>query len=171
MISNVKITGATTASKSRGFSTPLITSSQITNNLGAGILMLTAGLATDREQSDCGERKRQTRCAKPGVEVQGQARPVLKDNGIVDNAAEPIWIHGQAYPAADFEENFFGGLPAKKAIRLISDAEDGRSGEVSPHPYGPEALRPLSDHPQTGRRRHGPRVSRLRSGAEPAGRA
>ena len=52
------------------------------------------------------------------MEVREEARPVLKDNGIVDNAAEPIWIHGRAYQPADFEENFFGGLPAKEAIRL-----------------------------------------------------
>ena len=66
--------------------------------------------------------------AKPGVEVQEKAHPLLKNNGIIDNGAEPIWIHGRAYQPADFEENFFGGLPAKKAIRLIADIEGARVG-------------------------------------------
>ncbi len=66
--------------------------------------------------------------ARPGVEVLDKAHPLLKDNGIVDNGAEPIWIHGRAYQPADFEENFFGGLAAKKAIRLIADTEDGGAG-------------------------------------------
>jgi len=46
---------------------------------------------------------------------------VLKDNSISDNAAEPVWIHGHAWQPADFQENFFGGLPAKKAVRLVDE--------------------------------------------------
>ena len=98
--------------------------------------------------------------AKPGVEVLDRAHPLLKNNAIVNNGAEPVWIHGRAYQPADFEENFFGGLPAKKAIRLIADAERNR-GRRGAGANGPEALRPLSDHPQAGRRRHGPCLSRL----------
>jgi hypothetical protein len=56
---------------------------------------------------------------KPGVEVGEKARPLLKDNGIVDNAAEPIRIHGRAWQPADYEENFFGGMRAKDAIRVV----------------------------------------------------
>jgi len=59
--------------------------------------------------------------AKPGVEVGESARPVLKDNGIVNNAAEPIWVHGHGYAPADFEENFFGELSPKRAVRLIDE--------------------------------------------------
>jgi hypothetical protein len=61
--------------------------------------------------------------------VLDKAHPLLKNNGIVDNGAEPIWIHGRAYQPADFEENFFGSLPAKKAIRLIADIEDPGAGK------------------------------------------
>jgi serine/threonine protein phosphatase PrpC len=128
-VSNVKVTGATTGIDVRGSSTPAITSSQITNNLGAGILI--APPASPRIESNliAANGNGKPGPAKPGVEVLGHAHPVLKDNGIVDNGAEPIWIHGKAYPSADFEENFFGGMPAKKAIKLISDAEDGGVGK------------------------------------------
>ncbi len=57
--------------------------------------------------------------AKPGVEVADGAKPVLKDNAIVDNASDPIWIHGRAYEPADFQENFFGELTPKGAIHLV----------------------------------------------------
>jgi len=49
-VSNVKVTGATTGIEVRGASAPAITSSQITNNLGAGILVLPG--ASPRIQSD-----------------------------------------------------------------------------------------------------------------------
>jgi len=58
---------------------------------------------------------------KPGVEVGASARPVLKDNAIVDNAADAIWVHGREFQPADYVENFFGGLPAKRAILLTDE--------------------------------------------------
>jgi len=132
-VSNVKVTGAGTGIEVRGASAPAIRSSQITNNLGAGILVSPA--ASPRIESNLiAANGNGTRLpnkqgdARPGVEVMEKAHPLLKDNGIVDNGAEPIWIHGRAYQPADFEENFFGGLPAKKAIRLIADTEDGGAG-------------------------------------------
>jgi PPM family protein phosphatase len=127
-VSNVKVTGATTGIEVRGASAPAITSSRITNNLGAGILVspsasprIEGNLIAANGNGTPGE-------AKPGVEVREKAHPLLKDNAIVDNGAEPIWIHGRAYQPADFEENFFGGLKAKKAIRLIDDTEDAKVG-------------------------------------------
>jgi parallel beta-helix repeat protein len=132
-VSNVKVTGAGTGIEVRGASAPAITSSQITNNLGAGILVSPS--ASPRIESNLiAANGNGTRLpnkqgdARPGVEVMEKAHPLLKDNGIVDNGAEPIWIHGRSYQPADFEENFFGGLPAKKAIRLIADSEDGGPG-------------------------------------------
>jgi serine/threonine protein phosphatase PrpC len=128
-ISNVKVTGAKTGIEVRGASAPAITSSQITNNLGAGILVdptasprIESNLIAANGNGTPGD-------AKPGVEVREKAHPLLKNNGIVDNGAEPVWIHGRAYQPADFEENFFGGLAAKKAIRLIDDAEDAGAGK------------------------------------------
>ena len=112
----------------RGASAPTIKSSQITNNLGAGILV--SPPATPRIESNliAANGNGKPGPAKPGVEVLDQAHPLLKDNGIVDNGAEPIRIHGRAYQPAVYEENFFGGLPAKKAIRLIADVEDSKAG-------------------------------------------
>jgi serine/threonine protein phosphatase PrpC len=116
---NVKITDAQTGIDVRGASSPAITSSQITNNLGAGIVV--EAPATPRIVSNLivANGNGKTGAGKPGVEVMTNARPVLKDNAIVDNGAEAIWVHGAAYQAAALEENFFGGTPAKKAIRLL----------------------------------------------------
>ncbi len=151
-ITNVKVTGADTGIAIRGASTPVITSSQITNNLGPGILV--AGTASPRIEGDliAANGNGKPGSPKPGVEVMEKAHPLLKDNGIVDNGAEPVWVHGRTYRAADFEENFFGGLPAKKAIRLLDVPDAGA---------GPERGKELS------RVRKRPAVER--SGVGPAG--
>jgi PPM family protein phosphatase len=128
IVSNVKVTGAGTGIEVRGASAPSIRSSQITNNLGAGIVVSAASTPRIESNLIAANGNGTPGDAKPGVEVREKAHPLLKDNGIVDNGAEPIWIHGRAYQPADFEENFFGGLAAKKAIRLIADTEDGGPG-------------------------------------------
>jgi parallel beta-helix repeat protein len=118
-ILNVKITGARTGIEVRGNSSPAITSNQITNNIGAGIVV--SAPATPRIESNliAANGNGKPGPAMPGIEVREKARPLLRDNGIVDNGAEPIWIHGHTWQPADFRENFFGGLPAKQAIRLV----------------------------------------------------
>ena len=120
-VTNVKVTGAGTGISVRGSSSPLITASQITSNLGAGIDIADGAHPRIEGNLIAANGNGKPGDAKPGVESEEGARPVLKDNGIVDNAAEPIWIHGRAFQPADFEENFFGGLPAREAIRLITD--------------------------------------------------
>ncbi|MGA2715749.1 MAG: protein phosphatase 2C domain-containing protein [Bryobacteraceae bacterium] len=118
-ISNVKITGANIGIEVQGNSAPAITASQITNNLGAGILVSPGASPRIENNLIAANGNGQAGGPKPGVEVLDRGHPVLKDNAIVDNGAEPVWIHGRGYQPADIEENFFGGLPAKKAIRLI----------------------------------------------------
>jgi PPM family protein phosphatase len=124
VISNVRVTGADTGVEIAGVSAPLIVSSQITNNLGAGISV--APEAKPRIENNLiaanGNNGKQNE-AKPGVEVADKARPLLKNNGIVDNAAQAIWIHGLAWQPADFDENFFGGLAPKAAIKLVDVPE------------------------------------------------
>ena len=129
LISNVKITGANTGIEVRGASSPAINSSQITNNLGAGILVSQTASPRIVDNLIAANGNGKPGPAKPGIEVLDKAHPVLKNNGIIDNGAEPVWIHGRAYQPADFEENFFGGIPAKKAIRLVPDAEDKGVGK------------------------------------------
>jgi len=124
-ISHVKITGANIGIEVQGNSAPAITASQITNNLGAGILVSPGASPRIESNLIAANGNGQAGGPKPGVEVLERGHPVLKDNAIVDNGAEPVWIHGRGFQPADFEENFFGGLPAKKAIRLI-EAEPGR---------------------------------------------
>jgi hypothetical protein len=128
-VSNVKITGANTGIDIRGSSAPAIISSQITNSIGAGVLVSAPAAPRLSDNLIAANGNGKPGPAKPGIEVLEKARPVLKNNGIVDNGAEPIWIHGLAYEAANFEENFFGGLPAKKAIRLVPPEEDRGAGK------------------------------------------
>jgi serine/threonine protein phosphatase PrpC len=120
-IFNVRITGMQTGVEIRGASAPDITSSQIENNLGAGIDVQADAKPNIENNLIAANGNGKPGAAKPGVEVSESARPVLKDNGIVNNAAEPIWVHGHEYEAADFEENFFGELPPKRAVRLIDE--------------------------------------------------
>lgn len=121
IISNVKVTGASTGIVVQGVSAPLITSSQIINNIGAGVLVTTTAKPRIESNLIAANGHGKPGVVKPGIEVGAQARPVLKDNGIVDNAAEPIWIHNRVFQLADYEENFFGGVPAKQAIRVVED--------------------------------------------------
>jgi parallel beta-helix repeat protein len=125
LIADCKITGANIGIKIRGVSSPLITSNQIVNNMGAGIEItgpaapkLSGNLIAANGAGKPGP-------SKPGVEVREPARPVLKDNGIIDNASDPVWIHGHGWQPADYEENFFGGITGKRAIRLIDASPTG----------------------------------------------
>jgi parallel beta-helix repeat protein len=125
LVSNVKVTGAGIGIEVRGASAPAITSSEITNNLGAGILVSPSSAPRIEDNLIAANGNGTPGDGKPGVEVREKAHPLLKNNGIIDNGAEPIRIHGRTYQPADFEENFFGGLPARKAIALVADSEEG----------------------------------------------
>ncbi len=127
-ISNVKVTDANIGIEVRGASAPSITSSQITNNHVAGILVLAEASPHIEGNLIAANGDGKPGTPGPGVNVLDKAHPVLRNNGIIDNGAEPIWIHGRAYQPADFEENYFGSLPAKLAIRLI-DAAPVRAGK------------------------------------------
>jgi serine/threonine protein phosphatase PrpC len=129
LISNVNVTDANIGIEVRGASAPAITYSRITNNPGTGILVLAEASPRIESNLIAANGNGKPGAARPGVEVLDKAHPLLRNNGIVDNGAEPIWIHGRAYQPADFEENFFGGLPAKKAIRLIADTEETGGGK------------------------------------------
>ena len=78
----------------QGNSAPAITASQITNNLGAGILVSPGASPRIESNLIAANGNGQPARPKPGVEVLERAHPVLKDNAIVDNGAEPVWIHG-----------------------------------------------------------------------------
>ncbi|HZL57114.1 MAG TPA: right-handed parallel beta-helix repeat-containing protein, partial [Bryobacteraceae bacterium] len=115
-VSNVYVTGAAIGIEIRGHSEPIVTASQILNNQGPGISIVSGA-------SPKLERNLIAANGKSGVEVDGASHPVLRDNAIVNNAAEPIRIGGPNYDPADYIENFFGGVPAKQAIHVdqVSD--------------------------------------------------
>jgi parallel beta-helix repeat protein len=119
LIANCKITGANTGIEVRGVSSPMITSNQIVNNTGAGIEI--TGPASPKLSGNmiAANGAGKPGPPKPGVEVREPAHPVLKDNAIVNNASDPIWIHGHGWQPADYEENFFGVVTAKNAIRRV----------------------------------------------------
>jgi PPM family protein phosphatase len=121
-ISQVKITGANIGIEVQGNSSPGITASSITNNLGAGILV-SAG-ASPRVESNliAANGNGQPDGPKPGVEVLERGHPVLKNNAIVNNGADPVWVHGHVVSAGDYDENFFGPLAAGAAIRFVDVA-------------------------------------------------
>jgi PPM family protein phosphatase len=121
-ISHVKITGANIGIEVQGNSAPAITGSRITNSLGAGILVSPGASPRIESNLIAANGNGHPDSAKPGIEVLDRAHPVLKDNAIVNNGAEPVWVHGHIYTLGDYEENFFGPVPAKKAIRFV-DAE------------------------------------------------
>ncbi len=118
-ISQVKITGANVGIEVQGNSAPAITGSRITNSLGAGILVSPGASPRIESNLIAANGNGHPDSAKPGIEVLERAHPVLKDNAIVNNGAEPVWVHGRIYTPGDYEENFFGPVPAKKAIRFI----------------------------------------------------
>lgn len=129
-IAYVRITGAGTGIAIEGASTPVITSNKIVNNLGAGIDVKANAQPRIENNQIAANGNGKPGEPKPGVEVEEHARPVLKDNSISDNGAEPVWIHGHLWQPADFQENFFGGLPAKKAIRLTDEpVPAGKKGQ------------------------------------------
>jgi parallel beta-helix repeat protein len=121
-----RIAGANTGIVINGASSPVIASSQIVNNLGAGIEV--TGMARPRLEGNliAANGAGKPGPARPGVEIQEPARPILKDNAIVNNASDAIWIKGHARQPAEFEENFFGSIPATKAVRLIEPASEAR---------------------------------------------
>jgi parallel beta-helix repeat protein len=135
-IVNVRVTGAQTGIVVSGTSAPLIASSKISNNLGPGIQIASAAKPRLDSNLIAANGNGTAGAPKPGIDVQEAARPVLKDNSIVDNAAEPIWIHGHTWQAADFQENFFGGLPLKKAVRLVDQPVVASAPTSSPAKKG-----------------------------------
>jgi hypothetical protein len=107
-VSNVYVRGAIVGIEIQGRSEPLIADSRIINNLGTGIEI--GGVSRPKLERNliAANGNGKPGPVKPGVEVAAGARPVLRDNAIVDNAAEPVWIHGRDYQPAAYEENYYG---------------------------------------------------------------
>ena len=116
-LSHVSVMGAITGIAIDGNSEAVIRASRISNNLGTGIDI--GGSAKPRLEGNliAANGNGKPFSLKPGIEVREQAKPVLKDNAVVNNGAEAVWVIGGRYNLRDFEENYFGPLAVKKAIR------------------------------------------------------
>jgi parallel beta-helix repeat protein len=120
----VKITGALTGIFVRGNSAPLIASSQITNNLGSGIVISPPARPRIFDNLIAGNGAGKPGPMKPGIEVLDRARPTIKNNGIIDNGAESVWLFGHTLKAVNFEENFFGAAPPRQAIKEVAETQE-----------------------------------------------
>ncbi len=141
-ISNVKVTGAQVGILIHGASAPAITSSLIANSSGPGIVVADQAAPHLESNLIAANGTGNPDDGKPGVEVMEKAHPVFRNNFIGDNAAEPIWIHGRIYQPADYEDNYFGALDVKEAIRVVNDeAAKPKPGNEAPRPK-PKAEEP-----------------------------
>ena len=120
-ISNVRVTGARIGILIHGASTPAISSSWIANSAGPGIVVADEAAPHLESNLIAANGAGNPDDEKPGVEVMEKAHPALRNNFIGNNAAEPIWIHGRIYQPADYEENYFGALDVKEAIRVVDN--------------------------------------------------
>jgi len=96
-------------------------------NLGAGIEIRAGSAARITNNLIAANGRGQPGPPMPGVEVHPQARAVLRDNGIVDNAAEPIRLHGPASQRTEYSANFFGAVDVEDAV-LTDPALDVKPG-------------------------------------------
>jgi len=133
-ISNVKVTGAHFGILIHGASAPAVASSIITNSSGPGIVVMDQAAPRLESNIIAANGAGNPDEAMPGVEVMEKAHPVLKNNFIGNNAAEPVWVHAPAYLPADYEENYFGPLDVKDAIRII----DSEASKPKPHKESPK---------------------------------
>jgi serine/threonine protein phosphatase PrpC len=124
VVSNIRISGAGTGIEIRGRSEPAISGSQIVGNPGAGIEIREGSGAKITNNLIAANGKGKPGPPMPGVEVHPQAHPILRDNGIVDNAAEPIRLHGAESQRADYAANFFGPMDVEDAVLI--DPPSGR---------------------------------------------
>ena len=116
------ITGARTAGvEISGQGAPVLRSSQIVNNEGAGVVVRDGGAPQLFHNLIAGNGKL-PRQARPGLEIQAGAQPVLAGNTFFDNGAEAIWASTPGPDAAALARNFFGypekGTPRRR-VRVL----------------------------------------------------
>jgi hypothetical protein len=116
------VTGAAGAGvEIAGQGAPVLQSSQIVNNPGAGVVVKDQSNARLAHNLIAGNGKVRP-AAKPGLEIAGAARPALVGNAFMDNGAEAIWAPAPGLDAAVLAENYFGvperGTPRRR-LRVI----------------------------------------------------
>jgi serine/threonine protein phosphatase PrpC len=121
------ITGAKTAGlEIAGEGAPVVRSSQIVNNSGAGVIVR-AGAAPQLVHNTIAGNGKAPRALRPGLEMEAGTRPALEGNTFFDNGAEAIWAAAPGPDPATLARllagNFFGypekGTPRRR-VRVIT---------------------------------------------------
>ena len=117
-IENVRVENAYTGIVVQGAATPKILRSRIVGNLATGLEIQDSSAPVVEGNIISGNGKAKPGPQKPGIDVGPAAKPILRDNAVFDNGAEPIWIDSQP----EHTGNFFGGPPPARTHKLKSRA-------------------------------------------------
>ncbi len=126
LVSEMEISGASQAGiEITGPDRSTIETSFLHDNGGPGLVIGTDGgaAATQVRQNLISKNGKGTK--GPGVDIRGDARPLMIDNRIEGNSAAGIWL-----PKADRVEELFGwnrfeGTPQAKAVRVAPKTQTG----------------------------------------------
>ncbi len=116
-VSEVEVTGAAEAGIAvSGADRSSIQTSYVHDNTGAGIV-LDGGAATQLRQNLIARNGTNTP-KRPGIEVRGQARPLLVENRIEGNGAAGVWIPTAERTDEILQWNQFGRASRSQAVRV-----------------------------------------------------
>lgn len=116
-VSEVEVTGAAEAGIAiSGADRSSIESSYVHDNAGAGIVV--DGGAATRVRQNLIARNGTNTPKRPGVEVRGQARPLLIENRIEGNGAAGVWLPTAERTDEILQWNEFGRASRSQAVRV-----------------------------------------------------
>ena len=116
-VSEVEVTGAAEAGISiSGADRSSIEASYVHDNAGAGIVV--DGGAATRVRQNLIARNGTQMPKRPGVEIRGQARPLLIENRIEGNGAAGVWLPTAERTDEILQWNQFGRASSSQAVRV-----------------------------------------------------
>jgi parallel beta-helix repeat protein len=116
-VSEVEVTGAAEAGIAiSGADRSSVESCYVHDNTGAGIL-LDGGAATQVRQNLIARNGTKTP-KRPGIEIRGQARPLLIENRIEGNGAAGVWLPTAERTDEILQWNQFGRASRSQAVRV-----------------------------------------------------
>jgi parallel beta-helix repeat protein len=116
-VSEVEVTGATEAGiEVSGADRSSIENSYVHDNAGAGVVV-SGGAATRLRQNLIARNGTKTP-KRPGVEIRGEARPLLIENRIEGNGAAGVWVPSPERTDEILQWNQFGRASRSQAVRV-----------------------------------------------------